>query len=61
MLNQMEEKHAGTKFAVFNSLERLRPALQNVAQGSHFDDCVECGEPSSGGLCKVCALMKGMR
>jgi uncharacterized protein (TIGR00269 family) len=61
MLNQMEEKHAGTKFTVFNSLERLRPALQTVASSSHFDECGECGEPSSGGLCKVCELLKKMR
>jgi len=60
MLNQMEEKHAGTKFTVFNSLERLRPALQTIASNSHFDECVECGEPSSGGLCKVCELLKKM-
>ncbi len=61
MLNQMENKHAGTKFTVFNSLERLRPALQTVAPDSHYDECAECGEPSSGGLCKVCALLKRIR
>lgn len=61
MLNQMEEKHAGTKFTVFNSLERLRPALDTVARGSHFDECIECGEPSSGGLCKVCEMLKKTR
>ncbi len=61
MLNQMEEKHAGTKFALFNSLERLRPALRIVALDNHYDECVECGEPSSGGLCKVCALLKMVR
>jgi uncharacterized protein (TIGR00269 family) len=58
MLNQMEEKHAGTKFTVFNSLERLRPCLQTMANTAHFGECQECGEPSSGGLCKVCELLK---
>jgi uncharacterized protein (TIGR00269 family) len=57
MLNHMEEKHAGTKFTVFNSLERLRPALQQITDGNHFEECGECGEPSSGGLCKVCQLL----
>jgi uncharacterized protein (TIGR00269 family) len=61
MLNQMEEKHAGTKFTVFNTLERLRPTLQSIALSSHFDECAECGEPSSGGLCKVCELLKKIR
>ena len=58
MLNNMEEKHAGTMFTVFNSLERLRPVLKEIGENSHFEDCVECGEPSSAGLCKVCELLK---
>ncbi len=58
ILNQLEQKHAGTKFAVFNSLNRLRPYLQTAANNSRFDECPECGEPASTGLCKVCALLK---
>jgi len=61
MLNHMEEKHAGTMFTVFNSMERLRPALKEISITSHFTECVECGEPSSGGLCKVCELLKQVR
>ncbi len=61
MLNRMEEKHSGTMFTVFNSLERLRPALKEVGEKRHFEECVECGEPSSGGLCKVCELLKQVR
>jgi uncharacterized protein (TIGR00269 family) len=58
MLNRMEEKHAGTMFTIFNSLDRLRPALKEVSENSHFTECVKCSEPSSGGLCKVCELLK---
>jgi len=61
IVNSMEEKHAGTKFTIFNTLERLRPALYAVVDTSQYADCVECGEPSSGGLCKVCELLKKMR
>jgi uncharacterized protein (TIGR00269 family) len=61
MLNRMEDKHSGTMFTVFNSLERLRPALKEVGENRHFEECVECGEPSSGGLCKVCELLKQVR
>ncbi len=60
ILNQMEAKHAGTKFTVFNTLERLRPQLQTVTYGSKFTICSECGEPSSGSLCKVCQIVKEM-
>ena len=58
MLNKMEEKHAGTKFMIFNSLERLRPALEANSDYSHLNLCAECGEPSSGVLCKVCEILK---
>jgi uncharacterized protein (TIGR00269 family) len=61
MLNQMEAKHAGTKFTLFNSLERLRPALRTIAGEGEFTECAECGEPSSGGLCKVCAILREMK
>lgn len=59
MLNYMEEKHPGTKFTIFNSLQRLRPAIQETAE-NHFKECIECGEPSSRTLCKVCELLKMM-
>jgi uncharacterized protein (TIGR00269 family) len=58
MLNRMEEKHAGTKFTIFNSVERIRPALDEIAKKDDFEECVECGEPASRGLCKVCQMLK---
>ena len=58
MVNRMEEKHAGTKFTVFKSIERIRPALQTIAKKANFEECVECGEPASGGLCKVCEMLR---
>ena len=58
MVNRMEEKHAGTKFTVFKSIERVRPALHTIAKKDDFDECVECGEPASGGLCKVCQMLR---
>ncbi|HLE74455.1 MAG TPA: TIGR00269 family protein [Candidatus Bathyarchaeia archaeon] len=58
MLNRIEEKHAGTKFTIFNSVERMRPALDEIAKKDDFEECVECGEPASGGLCRVCQMLK---
>jgi uncharacterized protein (TIGR00269 family) len=58
ILNCMEEKHAGTKFTVFKSLERMRPALAEVAKKDAFKECVECGEPASSGLCRTCELLR---
>jgi len=58
MLNRIEEKHAGTKFTIFNSVERIRPALSGIGKSDRFEECVECGEPASQGLCKVCQMLK---
>jgi uncharacterized protein (TIGR00269 family) len=58
MLNRIEEKHAGTKFTIFNSIERIRPALDEIARKDDYEECVECSEPASRGLCKVCQMLK---
>jgi uncharacterized protein (TIGR00269 family) len=58
MLNRMEEKHAGTKFAVFRSIERIRPAVDGVVEKGGFRECVECGEPASSGLCRACEMLR---
>ena len=58
ILNHMEESYAGTKFTVFNFLERIRPALEKLANKGNYVECSECGEPASDGLCKVCELLK---
>ncbi len=58
MLNQMEEKRAGTKFTVFKSIECVRPALGELAKMGEFRECVECGEPASAVLCRTCELLR---
>jgi uncharacterized protein (TIGR00269 family) len=58
MLNRMEEKHAGTKFTVFKSIERIRSALDEIAKKADFKECVECGEPASSDLCKACEMLR---
>jgi len=60
ILNEMEEKYTGTKFTVVKLLERIRPALRTLEIGSNYKECKECGEPSSGDLCKPCELLKKM-
>jgi uncharacterized protein (TIGR00269 family) len=58
MLNRMEEKHAGTKFAIFRSIERIRPALEAMAEEAKLKDCRICGEPTVGELCKPCQMLQ---
>jgi uncharacterized protein (TIGR00269 family) len=58
MLNRMEERHSGIKFTIFNSIERIRPALEEMDKKEGLGECIECGEPSSEKLCKTCQILK---
>ena len=58
LLNRMEERHAGTKFTVFKSIEKIRPALAGLQEKGEFKECKECGDPSAGELCMACQLLK---
>ncbi len=58
MLNSMEHKHAGTLYTIFNSMERLRPALESFAEEIKLQNCKLCGEPTVGDLCRPCELLQ---
>jgi uncharacterized protein (TIGR00269 family) len=58
MLNRMEEKHVGTKFTIFKSIERIRPALEETTKKEMLRECSECGEPSAEKTCKTCQMLK---
>lgn len=61
MLNSMEYKHPGTLYAIFNSVERIRPALEAFAEEVKLQKCKMCGEPTVGDLCKPCQLLQELR
>jgi uncharacterized protein (TIGR00269 family) len=58
MLNRMEEKHAGIKFTVFKSIERIRPALEEIVRKEGLRECDECGEPTTERTCRTCQMLK---
>jgi uncharacterized protein (TIGR00269 family) len=58
MLNRMEHKHSGTLFTVFNSIEKIRPALEASAEEVKLQECKLCGEPTVGDLCRACQLLQ---
>jgi uncharacterized protein (TIGR00269 family) len=61
LLNRMEEKHAGTKYTVFQSIEKLRPAVQQLSIKGEFKECKKCGEPSAAELCMACQLLEQIK
>lgn len=61
LLNRMEQKHAGVKFVVFRSVERLRSMLEGFVDGLRLGECRVCGEPCIGDLCKPCEMLQELR
>ena len=58
MLNRIEEKHAGTKFTLIKSLDKIRPALKAVAEEVKLQDCRQCGEPTVSEICQPCQMLR---
>jgi len=58
MLNRMEERHAGVKFTLFKSAERIRPALEKMAKEAKLRACRFCGEPTVGDVCRLCGMLQ---
>lgn len=59
-LNDMEAKRPSTKFTALRAFDKLLPALkEEFASGqASVQECEECGEITSGEVCKTCQLRK---
>lgn len=58
MLNRLEERHAGTKYTIFRSVEKIRPALEAAEKETSLHACTVCGEPTVSETCKPCELLQ---
>jgi len=58
MINRLEEKHAGTKFTILRSIERIRPALEATEKSIMLRTCKLCGEPTTSEVCKPCEMLR---
>ncbi len=61
MLNRLEDKHPGIKFTIFRSIERIRPSLMTLAENEGLKECVECGEPTTGKVCRTCEMIGSLK
>lgn len=57
-VNRMEWNHPTTKFRVLRMFDRMRPHLPVDLEEVELVGCEICGEPSTGGLCRSCELLK---
>jgi len=60
MLNKIEQKHPGTKFTVFRSMERIRDYLKVSVPSIELKNCSKCGEPTTQDICEVCRTLDGV-
>ncbi len=58
ILDRLEERHAGMKFTIFKSIEKIRPALEELARKEGLGECAECGEPTTDRICRACQFRK---
>ena len=58
ILETMEERSPGTKFAMLKFLDGLRPALGSVGNGGSIRKCRICGQPASGEICATCSIVE---
>ncbi|WP_457753358.1 TIGR00269 family protein [Thermococcus sp.] len=53
-LNEMEEKHPGTKYQILRSYDKLFPILARHYAKRELNRCKICGQPTTGEICKAC-------
>ncbi len=58
MINAVEIRHPGTKFAVAGAFEKLRPFLDGYVRGEGLRECRVCGELTTGDVCRVCGMLR---
>ena len=57
-LNQMDQKHPGTKFTLQGSAERLRELLTENGHDVELNDCEKCGDPTPHRFCEACIMLE---
>lgn len=58
-LNKMELEHPGMKYVLFNSAMHIISNLKYKEKNSV--PCINCGKPSSSGLCNVCKMVQTIK
>jgi uncharacterized protein (TIGR00269 family) len=57
-LNQLEQKHPGSKFTLQRAAERLRDTLTETTQVMELRQCEKCGDPTPHHLCEACVMLE---
>jgi uncharacterized protein (TIGR00269 family) len=58
IIDNLEYKNPGTRHSILNSYDSIKDLLLDKYPPVELNKCLECGEPTSQDLCKVCILKK---
>jgi hypothetical protein len=58
MLNRIEEKHAGVKYTIFRSMEKIRASLEVSVQRVEVRYCRICGRITVNETCRPCQMLQ---
>jgi uncharacterized protein (TIGR00269 family) len=56
-LNRMEESRPTSKSSFLSTTNRLASAIAPRFEGMELNECENCGEPTTGRMCKACQLL----
>jgi uncharacterized protein (TIGR00269 family) len=57
-LNQMEQRHPGSKFTLQRTADKLRAICANSSFPSDLRECEKCGDPTPHQLCEACVMLE---
>lgn len=60
LLHDLEERTPGTRHRLVAAHDKLREPLQELVDDEALTECPECGEPTSGGVCRACTLLEDL-
>ena len=61
MLNDLENKFAGTKYSIVNSFLQMLPLLKERFKADAIKICARCSEPSANDLCNACVYLEKLK
>lgn len=57
IINDLEDRHPGTRHAILNSYDAIRPLLEDKFRPAKLNRCERCGEPTPGRVCMACRML----
>ncbi len=61
IINDLEERHPGTRHSIINSYDAIKPALEMTFKPAKLNRCERCGEPTPGRLCMACRMLEEIK